>query len=167
MKKITMKTKKRNNRLIALLLAFVLSISMGTTAFAAEATPNSVTSENETSNEFQAPTTSVEAIAASARSASGYAAHYTDSLMSSFYTNVTGSSSTSGKVYLKAWDFPSTADVYVSLYRPDGSTAFANVKLPIGTEISKTFNNFQTGQYRLSYQVFGVDKGWIYNRFSS
>lgn len=150
--------RKLKKQLLSLVLTMVLSLSMGLSAAAAEANPSF---EAEVDQETQ------EVTEASARSASGYAAHYTDYLQDDFYIDVTGTASAFGTAKMKAWDFPSTADVYVSLYRPDGSTAFANVKLPIGQEISKSFTNFQTGRYRLAYAVFGTDKGWIYNNLSS
>ena len=128
----------------------MLFASMTTTALAAEPAVSEVASQENNGNEGIMPL------------ASGYAAHYTDALTGSFYINVTGSGGILGKAKLKAWDFPSTAEVYVSLYRPDGSAAVTNVKLPIGQEISKTFTNLQTGSYRLFYTVAGVDKGWIY-----
>lgn len=146
---------KKTRFISSLLIVFLL---MGMTAFAAESdsAPEAMVEEESTST----------VVLSSARSASGYAAHYTDSLLDSFYIDVTGSDSLMGTVYLKAWDFPSTMDIYVTLLRPDGSTAFTDVKLQIGQEISKTFFNFQTGTYRLSYKVYGTYRGWIYARFS-
>jgi len=160
-----MKKRKFKKQLLSLALALVLSLFMGATAFAAEGTTPIKTETTEA--DLQPTVNSMRTVVTlGARAASGYAAHYTDSMLDSFYVTVSGSSSLTGKVYLKAWDFPSTADVYVSVLRPDGSTAFANVKLPIGQEISKTITNFQTGTYRIAYKVYGVNRGWMYASFS-
>lgn len=159
-----MKKRKLKKQLLSLALSMILCLCMGLTAFAAEETPPA---EAQTIEEEPIVESIRTAVTLGARAASGYAAHYTDSMLDSFYVTVSGSGSLTGKVYLKAWDFPSTADVYVSVFRPDGSTAFANVKLPIGQEISKTITNFQTGTYRIAYQVFGVNRGWMYASFSS
>lgn len=153
--------RKLKKQLLSLVLTLGLSLCMGATAFAAE--DESATTDDVVETAVQED----ESQAVSARSASGYAAHYTDYLEDDFYIDVTGSASAFGTAKMKAWDFPSAVDVYVSLYRPDGSVAFANVKLPIGQEISKTFTNFQTGRYRLTYYVSGSYKGWIYNNLSS
>lgn len=147
---------KKTRFISSLLIVFLL---MGMTAFAAESdsAPEAMVEEESTS------TVTLSA----ARSASGYAAHYTDSFNDSFYIDVSGSGSLWGTAKLKAWDCPSAVEIYVTLIRPDGSAAFSNVKLPIGQEISKTFMNFQTGQYEVIYNVFGVYKAWIYCNLSN
>lgn len=165
-KKMKRFLNRKNRRFISLLSVMILSLSMGMTAFAAEtdSNPEMYVAQVSESTPLAPKTneTPTPAEVTSTRSASGYAAYYTDYTTDSFYITVSGSSSSSGTAKIKAWDFPSTADVYVSLYRPDGSTVFANVKLPIGKEISRNFTSFPTGTYRLAYHVAGVNKGWIY-----
>ena len=100
--------------------------------------------------------------AISPRNGSGYAAHYTDYNSDSFYINVTGSYSATGKAYIKAWDFSGSPYVYCTLYRPDNSVAVSNLQLPLGQEVSRSFLDLPTGSYRLSYSVIGSGKGWIY-----
>lgn len=156
---------KKTRRFLATLLTVML-VSMGTTAFAKEAQPQQPAVVENTTAEAT-PEIGVVPQANNDEgimplAASGYAAHYTDSATDSFYITVSGSGSLLGTTKLKAWDFPSGTEVYVSLYRPDGSAAVTNVKLPIGQEISKTFTNLQTGTYRLFYTVASVNKGWIY-----
>ncbi len=166
MKKMRKTTnRKMRKRSIALVLATVFTLSMGTTAMAAEQPAVQKTTQAK-ANQMAYERLTSDMVNVGARAASGYAAHYTDSLNGSFYINVTGSASR-GISYMKAWDFPSTADVYMSLNRPDGTLAVSSVKLPIGTEISKTFNNLPAGQYRAVYSVHGVNKGWVYNSISS
>lgn len=145
------KCMKKTKFISSLLIVFLL---MGMTAFAAESdsAPEAMVEEESTST----------VVLSSARSASGYAAHYTDYLNDSFYIDVSGSGSLWGTAKLKAWDSPSAVEVYVTLIRPDGSVAFSDVKLPLGQEISKTFMNFQTGRYELIYSVFGSSRVWLY-----
>lgn len=166
MKKMRKTTnRKMRKRSIALVLATVFTLSMGTTAMAAEQPAVQKTTQAK-ANQMAYERLTSDMVNVGARAASGYAAHYTDALKGSFYVNVSGSALL-GISYMKAWDFPSTADVYVSLYRPDGSTVYANVKLPIGREISKTFSNMPSGRYEVDYSVHGVDKGWIYNSLAN
>lgn len=168
-----MKAKKINKkikRFTSLLLALALSFSMGMTAFAAEPTSTPEVIDETSSIKTVEPITPVygkvseipEATTMAARAASGYAAHYTDSRIDSFYISVTGSSSGTGTAKIKAWDFPASTKVTVSLARPDGSLALSDIQLVIGTEISRSFSNLQTGTYRLIYTVHSANKGWIY-----
>lgn len=149
---------KKSNQLIALLLAAVLSLSMGATAFAAETTPNTEVTQAESTTEPQTP---IEIGAAAARSASGYAAKYTDYYIDSFSILVKGSASAVGTATIQAWDFPSGTEVTVSLERPNGSYAFTNVTVANGKTLSKTFTNFQIGTYTLHYTVRGTGQGWL------
>lgn len=162
MKKI--QKKKIQSRIIVTLLTLaMLFTNMSMTAFAAEV--SLVDTANMTDIEPAQQTNTDNSIMPLG---SGYEAHYTDSFVASFYINVTGSSSLLGTAKIKAWDFGnSNIDVYATLYRPDGSAAISNIRLPIGTEITKTFSNLQPGRYRLSYQVYSnVYKGWIYCNIS-
>lgn len=165
-KKFFTKKRKISN---SLFLVFILSLTMGMNTFASQTdTPFERNVEASTNTVQSAVYTGsdqiLKPVIMSARSASGYAAAYTDYNIASFYVNVTGSSASRGVLNLKAWDFPSGTDVYVDVYRPDGSLALSDVKLPIGQEITKTISNFPIGQYRVRHFVSGVGKGWIYCR---
>lgn len=186
--------KKMKKRFLSAVVTLLLTLSIGTTAFAAEPANSSVPDQAQptvTEAVVEATEPSVvetivevtadgnmrtaipslateEALPEDAENfdiqprGSGYAADYTDSTNASFYITVSGTGSSSGVARMKAWDFGANIDVYASLYRPDGSAAFTDVRLPIGTEVSKRFSNFPVGQYRLSYDVYGTYKGWIY-----
>lgn len=153
-----MKNVKRSNRLIALLLALVLSLSMGTTVFAAE--PN--VAPEEAMVEKEAVGLAQNAAMASARSIYGYAASYTNSSMDSFYVNATGSSSGSGGFTIESYSFPSnTVKIAITLYRPDGTKAL-NASLTGNQKIENlSFSNAMPGNYRVNYVVYGSSKGWL------
>lgn len=170
MKKILQKKKIQSRIIVTLLTLAMLFTNMSITAFATEVQPpvdvDNISTMVEVAPEIASQTDNQnEGIMPLG---SGYEAHYTDSFVASFYINVTGSSSLLGTAKIKAWDFGnSNIDVYATLYRPDGSAAISNIRLPIGTEITKTFSNLQPGRYRLSYQVYSnVYKGWIYCNIS-
>lgn len=162
--------KKKLRFSLVTLLTLVMLVSTGTTAFAAEAQPKQpAVAENTTAAvDVAVPEANSDEEGIMPLAASGYAAHYTDTFQGSFYINVTGSSSLLGTAKIKAWDFGnSNVDIYATLYRPDGSVAVSSVKLPVGTEISKTFTNLPTGTYRLAYVVYSDKyKGWIYCNIS-
>lgn len=153
-----MKNVKRSNRLIALLLALVLSLSMGTTVFAAE--PN--VAPEEAMVEKEAVGLAQNAAMASARSIYGYAASYTNSSMGSFYVNATGSSSGSGGFTIESYSFSSsTVKIAITLCRPDGSEA-KTVTLTGNQKVENlSFSNAPAGRYRVDYYVFGSAKGWL------
>lgn len=155
---------KKRRKVLAVLLTLVCLMATSMSVCAAEAGAKSEETVTEVSklNSQSACDLAQSAVTAVARSASGYAAHYTDSQRDSFYITVSGSGSILGTAKIKAWDFPSGTDVYATLYRPDGSAAVSNIRLPIGQELTKTFTNLQPGTYELSYQVYSVNRGWIY-----
>ena len=162
MKKISQKNNDLIRTIVTLLIMVMLFVSITKTALIAEPiVPNVAVSE------IVFPEVAVSEVSSQASSENGgYTVYYTDSFSGSFPINVTGS--VSGKTKIEAWDFgDSNVDVYVTLYRPDGSIAFSDVRLPIGIEISKSFNNLQLGTYTLSYTVSSdTYKGWIYCNIS-
>lgn len=144
---------KKSNQLIALLLAAVLSLSMGATAFAADpqATPEVATEVTEADDNV-----------ARASGIYGYAASYTNSSMDSFYVNATGTSSSSGGFTIESYSFPSsTVKIAITLCRPNGSQA-KTVTLTGNQKVeNQTFSNAPAGQYRVDYNIFGSSKGWL------
>lgn len=151
---------KKTRRFLATLLTMVMLVSMGTTAFAAEAQPKQpAVAENTMAAVDVAVPEVADEEGIMPLAASGYAAGYTNNNTGSYIISVSGSSLWSS-VKLKAWSFSSPADVYVSLYRPDGSAAFTDLKLPLEQLVTKTVYNVQPGDWRLSYYIAGDGRGW-------
>lgn len=92
--------------------------------------------------------------------ASGYAAGYTNNSSGHFTIHVTGSALWSS-IRLKAWSFSNPSDVYITLYRPDGSVAISDQKLTLEQSITKTVSNISSGDWNLYYFVAGTGRGWI------
>ena len=141
---------KKGRKILATLLTFVCLMATSTSVMAAElqATPE-VTTE------------AVEAGASIARSASGYAAKYTSVKTGSFTIDVSGSGTCSGATF-KSSDFPDGAIIYVNLYGPGNVLIKSNVKLTGNMEAYCKFSGYGTGTYKLTYSVYGVDKGWLH-----
>lgn len=151
---------KKGRKILATLLTFVCLMATSTSVMAAElqATPE-VTTE---AVSVEAVTTeAVEAGASIARSASGYAAKYTSVKTGSFTIDVSGSGTCSGATF-KSSDFPDGAIIYVNLYGPGNVLIKSNVKLTGNMEAYCKFSGYGTGTYKLTYSVYGVDKGWLH-----
>ena len=164
-KKLNGTTKKGNflTRFLALALAFPFIITSNAPAvMAAESAPaaTSVTTEN---TKVTPPEVDLPASVAMARSIYGYAADYTDYQSGSFTVNAPGSGTSTGHATLKTSDFgSSTQEIYVSIYRPDGTLAKGDVKLTGNQEKVVSFSNAQAGTYTVAYSVNGVYKGWVH-----
>lgn len=152
MKKFLQKGKVLNRTIVTMLTMVMLFASMTTTALAAEPAVSEVASQENNGNEGIMPL------------ASGYAAHYTTGNTGSFTISVTGSSLFSS-FRVKAWSFSNSSDVYVSLYRPNGSAAFTNQKLTLEQLTTKTISNVTPGEWRLAYFIAGDGRGWINGEF--
>lgn len=163
-KKMKRFLNRKNRRFISLLSVMILSLSMGMTAFAAEtdSNPEMYVAQVSESTPLAPKTneTPTPAEVTSTRSASGYAADYTDYSLDSFDIVVSGSSAV-GSAKITAWDFPAGTKVYVSLQRPNGSFVFTDLPVTTGNSISRTVVNLQPGTYTLHYDVNGAGKGWI------
>lgn len=146
---------RKGRKLLATLLTFVCLMTTSTSVMAAE--PQSTP---EVTTEVAAE--AVEAGSIVAHSIYGYAASYTNSSMSSFYVNATGSSSGSGGFTVESYSFSSSnVKIAITLCRPDGSEA-RTVTLTGNQKIENlTFSNAPAGRYRVDYHVYGSAKGWI------
>lgn len=155
--------RRKNKRFISLLLGMMLTLSMGMTAFAAEAdsTPKVEASiKTMEAAVYNSPSQIPESVTMAARSAYGYAADYTDSQIDSFVVNVSGSA-VLGSAKLTAWDFPAGTKVYLSLQRPNGNFIFTDRAVTTGNSTSVTFSNLQSGPHVVYYTVQGAGKGWV------
>ncbi len=149
--------KKITRRFLATLLTMVMFASMNLSVFAAEPEQPAL-AENTEAVDVASPANDDGAIMP--RSASGYAADYTEGSSGTFTISVTGSALAS-TVRLKAWSFSSDAKVYVSLYRPNGNSAFTDKLLPLEELQTKTVYNVSAGDWKLHYYIIGDGRGWV------
>ena len=92
----------------------------------------------------------------------GYAASYTDSVMGSFYIDVSGSSASRGGFTIESYSFSSSSvKIGITLYRPNGTKAL-DVILTGNQKIENlSFSNAPAGTYRVDYHVYGAARGWL------
>lgn len=92
----------------------------------------------------------------------GYAAGYTDSIMGSFYIDVSGSFSSRGGFTIESYSFGSSSvQIGITLYRPDGTKALDTILTGNQKIENLSFSNAPAGTYRVDYHVYGVQKGWL------
>lgn len=156
---------KKTRRFLATLLTMVMLVSMGTTAFAAEAQPQQpAVAENTTVAEDVA----VPEVAPQANDdegimplgIGGYAAKYTNPTIGYFYVDAPGDGNGSGTFQITTHDFPTSPNINAVLYRPDGSYACQIYIDGNGTKQAR-FSNAVPGTYKVVYSVSSNVGGWI------
>lgn len=100
------------------------------------------------------------------RSIYGYAAYDAHSSTGSFKVYAPGNATGSGGITLKTSGFAEGTPTYMSVARPDGTTAVSNVSVPGNSEVVKSFSNAQPGYYTVYFTIYGTSRGqfhtWIY-----
>lgn len=160
---------KKLRKLFATLLTMAMLVSMGTTAFAAEAEPKQPAVAESTAV-VDAVSPEIE-VAPQANGGNeddgimplgigGYAAKYTDPQRGTFYVDSPGTGNGSGTFQITTHEFPGNPKITAVLYRPDGSYATQIYIDGNGTK-KATFSNAVPGTYKVVYGVEGTVCGWI------
>ncbi len=157
--KLSFRSKKSLQRLLSIALVMALFCSLNLAVFAAEPELADVTATEVTSNAVVSPLANGSVVRP--MSVYGYAAYYTDAHVDSFTVNAPGTSTSTGAATIKAWDFNSDTVVYVTIVRPDGTTAKADVKLTGNMETTVTFSKSLPGNYTIHYYIPNLDQGWL------
>lgn len=155
---------KKTRRFLATLLTMVMLVSMGTTAFAAEAQPKQpAVAESTVPVDVAVPEVAPQANydeGIMPLGIGGYAAKYTNPINGSFTVDAPGDGNGSGTFQITTHDFSTSPAITAVLYRPDGSYACQIYITGNGTKQAK-FSNAVPGTYTVVYGVASDVRGWI------